>query len=142
MAWGDNGNIILDNLDDSADDPSLARLDILAALQELQAVISGRNEVNGVCPLDSAGLVPAANIPDTLITDVGNNLLLNPDTGRVAVQDILNLSIKTVTEISSVSAVEGDIMYCSNGDAGDPCLAVYNGTDWLRVALGAAISAT
>lgn len=29
-----------------------------------------------------------------------------------------------------------------DGDAGRPCLAVNNGTNWLRVALGSAVSAT
>lgn len=33
------------------------------------------------------------------------------------------------------------IVYCTNGDGGSPCLAVSNGTDWKRVALGATISA-
>jgi hypothetical protein len=32
-------------------------------------------------------------------------------------------------------------VYCTNGNGGVPCLAVSNGTSWLRVALGAAISA-
>jgi hypothetical protein len=36
----------------------------------------------------------------------------------------------------------GRVIYVSNGDAGSPCLAVDNGANWLRVALGAAISAT
>lgn len=36
----------------------------------------------------------------------------------------------------------GRVIYVSDGDAGSPCLAVDNGSNWLRVALGAAISAT
>lgn len=36
----------------------------------------------------------------------------------------------------------GSVIYVSDGDAGNPCLAVSNGTSWLRVSLGAAISAT
>jgi len=34
----------------------------------------------------------------------------------------------------------GDVIYVTDGDSGSPCLAVHNGTDWLRVSLGAAIS--
>ena len=30
----------------------------------------------------------------------------------------------------------------SDGDGGDPCLAVDNGTNWVRVNLGSAVSAT
>lgn len=36
----------------------------------------------------------------------------------------------------------GSLAYFSNGDAGNPCLAVYTGAAWLRIALGTAISAT
>ena len=140
MAWGNNSNINTDNLDASTDDPSLARVDILNAFYELQAVISGRDSANGVCPLDTNSLVPNNNLPDTLVSSTGNNLILAPDTTRVAVQDIINLPPKTVTEIEAVTGIDGDIMYCSNGDAGSPCLAIYNGTDWLRIALGAAIA--
>ena len=35
----------------------------------------------------------------------------------------------------------GEVIYVSDGDAGSPCLAVYDGS-WKRVALGATISAT
>lgn len=143
MGWGNNSNIVTTNLDSGADDPSLARADILAALQELQAVISGRNSASGVCPLDGSSLVPAANLPDTITSSSTNNLILAPDTDRVAIQNIINLNPQTVTEISGItSPVTGDVMYCSNGDAGSPCLAIYNGTSWLRIALGSAISAT
>ena len=34
------------------------------------------------------------------------------------------------------------VVYCTNGNAGAACLAVSDGTNWLRVALGAAVSAT
>lgn len=38
-------------------------------------------------------------------------------------------------------ASEGYVAYFSNGDSGSPCLGVYDGSDWLRVPLGAPISA-
>lgn len=34
----------------------------------------------------------------------------------------------------------GRMIYCSNGDAGSPCLAIDNGSDWKVVSLGATIS--
>ena len=34
----------------------------------------------------------------------------------------------------------GRIVFCSDGDAGNPCMAVDNGTDWKVVALGATVS--
>lgn len=36
----------------------------------------------------------------------------------------------------------GQLVYCSNGDAGSACLAVFDGTNWVRVAFGATVSAT
>lgn len=40
------------------------------------------------------------------------------------------------------SGEEGDVAYCTNGDAGSKCLAFFDGTSWLRIVFGAAISAT
>jgi hypothetical protein len=143
MGWGNNNNISVGNLNDSTDDPSQARVDILNAFYELQAVITGRNTSNGVCPLDADSLVPAANLPNTITSSATNNLFLAPATGRVAVQDIVNLPQKTVSQLNALSSpVTGDIANCSNGDTGDACLAYYDGTTWLRIALGATISAT
>jgi hypothetical protein len=34
------------------------------------------------------------------------------------------------------------MIYVSDGDGGNPCLAVDNGTNWVRVNLGSAVSAT
>ena len=52
------------------------------------------------------------------------------------------LSDYSVAELPSASANPQSVVYCSNGDAGNPCLAVSNGTNWLRVALGAAVAAS
>ena len=46
----------------------------------------------------------------------------------------------TVTTLPSHAA--GRLIYVSNGDAGSPCLAVSNGSNWLRINLGSAVSAT
>jgi len=50
----------------------------------------------------------------------------------------------TVAQLAALSPqpVAGSIVYCSNGDTGSACLAVRVGTSWLRIALGAAVSAT
>lgn len=52
------------------------------------------------------------------------------------------LAAYSVAELPSASANAQAIVYCDNGDAGSPCLAVSNGVSWLRVALGAAVSAS
>lgn len=55
------------------------------------------------------------------------------------------LSSYTVAELTDdypASSHPNAIVYCSNGDAGSPCLAVSNGTAWKRIALGATVAAS
>jgi hypothetical protein len=146
MAWGNAGNINTTNLDSAADDPSLAREDLYNALIELLAVINGRGAANGVATLDANSLVPAAQLPDTIESSLTNNLILAPDTGRVAVQNIINLTPQTVAELEGLTGIEGDVAFCSDGDAGVACLAVYGTSSdgstvgWNRIPFGAIIS--
>lgn len=46
----------------------------------------------------------------------------------------------TVSSAPEPTINEGRVIYVIDGDAGSPCLAVSDGTAWLRVSLGAAIS--
>lgn len=143
MAWANAGNVVTTNLDNDADDPSLARADLEAGFVELQAVINGRNTTNGVAGLDGNGLIPNTVLPDTIVSSVGNDLILDPDTDKVEIQHIINLNPQTVAQLNArTDQAEGDVAYCSDGDTGSKCVAVYNGTDWVVVALGSAISAT
>jgi len=48
----------------------------------------------------------------------------------------------TVAELPAAAGNDGRLVYCTNGDAGQPCLALSNGTAWKRIALGATVSAT
>lgn len=55
------------------------------------------------------------------------------------------LIAKTVAELAAdypAASWTGGVVYCTNGNAGSPCLAVSNGTNWLRIALGAAVAAS
>ena len=52
------------------------------------------------------------------------------------------LTSYTVSGLPAASTNTRRLVYVSNGDAGSPCLAVSNGTNWLRIALGTAVSAT
>lgn len=140
MSWGNSSAVSTDNLNAGTDDPSLARVDIQNAFNELIAVIDGRGTQNGVASLDTNTLVPSSQLPDTFSSAVGNDITLQADTGRVAMQDIINLNPRTVAQLTALSAVEGDVAYCSDGDAGARCIAVYNGTDWKVVSLGSTIS--
>jgi len=46
----------------------------------------------------------------------------------------------TVAGLPAASTNARRVVYCSNGDAGSPCLAVSNGSNWLRIELGAAVA--
>lgn len=52
------------------------------------------------------------------------------------------LASYSVAELPSALANPAAVVYCTNGNSGVACLAVSNGVSWLRIALGAAVSAT
>ena len=64
---------------------------------------------------------------------------------RLASGEAISLPSYTVAQLTGGLAAnlnEGRLVYCSNGAAGSPCLAYSNGANWLRITLGAAVSAT
>jgi hypothetical protein len=140
MAWPSTVNTT--NLDSATDTPAAARPDLLAGMQAINSIIDSRAATSGIASLDVNGQVPAAQIPNVLTSSGGNDIELTPDSDRVTITYIVNLGERSVAQLEAFTGSEGDVAYCSDGDAGDPCLAVYDGTDWLRIALGAAISAT
>ena len=133
-------SITTTNLDAGTDDPSLARADLLDGVQKLNTIISEGGGANGVALLDASAKLSANQMPTT-ITATGVQVL-NPSGGVVHIQDTLRLTSKTTAELNALSPNEGDIAYCSNGNAGAKTMAVYDGTNWKVVALGATISAT
>jgi len=132
------------NLDAGTDDPSLARADLLDAVQKLNTIITEGGAANGVALLTSGGKLSATQMPTT-ITATGVQVF-NPTGGVVQIQDILRLTSKTVTELQALdtagTAAAGDVAYCSDGEgsSGGPTLAVYDGTNWRQVELGANIT--
>jgi hypothetical protein len=132
------------NLDSDADSPALARVDLLALSVAVNTMIAEANQPNGVALLDGSGTIASTAVP--AVQQPFGIMTLNPSSTVVKVEDILRMESKTVAQLdafeTSPGAAPGDIAYCSDGAGGNPCLAVYNGTDWLRVALGTAISAT
>ena len=141
MAWANSSNVITTNLDAGTDSPAAARPDLKAALDELVIVIDGRGQASGVAPLNASTKIDATYIPDEINSTAATDLTLDPATGKVALEEILNLAPQTVTQLNArTDQAEGDIAYCSNGDAGSKCIAIYNGTDWKVVSLGATIS--
>jgi hypothetical protein len=141
MAWGDSSNIVTTNLDAGTDSPAAARPDLKAALDELTLVIDGRAQANGVAPLNASAKILATYLPDELNSTSGTALTLDPATGKVNIEEIVNLAPQTLAQLNArTDKTEGDVAYCSNGNAGSKTLAVYDGTNWKVVALGATIS--
>ncbi len=143
MAWANAGNIVTTNLDSATDSPANARVDLKAALDELTAVINGRNTASGVAGLDSGSKILASQIPDEINSSSSNPLTLDPDTGKVKLEEILNLKPQTAAQLNArTDQASGDVAYCSDGgddSAGVGCIAVYDGNDWRAVQLGSVL---
>lgn len=71
-----------------------------------------------------------------------SNIVLDAASSVVIQGSPLRFKSYTTVEANALSGVTGEVIYVSDGDAGSPSLAVYDGSDWRRVALGAAISST
>jgi hypothetical protein len=151
MAWATAANVITTNLDSGTDSPAAARVNIKAALDELVIVINGRGQVSGVAPLNASTKIDATYLPDEINSSTSTALTLDPATGKVFLEEILNLKPQTVSQLNArTDRVQGDVAFCSNGDSGTECLAVCviedssaGGTPvWKRIAITTAISAT
>ena len=140
MAWGNSGNVSTSNLDSDTDSPALARPDIKAAFDELVAVIDGRNTANGVAGLNASSKILATYLPDEINSSAATDLTLDPTTGKVKIEEIINLAPQTTAQLNArTDQATGDVAFCSDGgddSAGVGCLAVWDGNDWRAVQLG------
>ena len=146
MAYPTN-DITTTHLNGGADSIAAARVELFTALTRLSELIDSRNTANGMAPLDANSQVPAANLPTTLTSGGSNDIILQPATGNVTIQNVLSLTARTVAQLESDDSPAGTIAYVSNGAAGSPCLAVATGAQdtagdyqWLRITLGTHIS--
>ena len=144
MAWANSSNVITTNLDAGTDSPAAARPNIKAALDELILVIDGRNTANGVAGLDASSKLTGSQIPDEINSSSGNALTLDPDTGKVKIEDVINLNPQTKAALNArTDKATGDVAFCSDGgddSAGVGCIAVYDGADWRAVQLAGVLS--
>lgn len=147
MTWGNSGLLSTTHLDAGTDDPSQARTEILVAVQQLAATIDGRAAANGVPPLDASSKIPNTYLPDTIASSASTNLVLQPNTGVVAINYLVNLTPKTTAQLKALTPIPNMVALCSDGDGGLPCLAVYTGDldggglpVWYRISLGADIN--
>jgi len=150
MGWANSSNVSTTNLDAGTDSPAAARPDLKAALDELVNVIDGRNTANGVAGLNASSKLASSQIPDEINSTSGQNLTLDPATDKVLLEHILRLNPQTTAQLNARTDIEqGDIAFCSDGDAGTECLAVAVGEDdsagnptWKVVSIGSAISSS
>jgi hypothetical protein len=78
-----------------------------------------------------------------VVSSTGVSVVGNVVTNNISADQSLTLPSYTVAQSANISAPSaGQVIYVSNGDAGNPCLAVYSSGAWKRVSLGANISAT
>jgi len=134
MTWGNKTNYNTTYLQNGSDSPADARPELLNAVNELTNVIDGLNTAGGAAKLDSSTTKVIAN---SGVQTTNTDLILSPGGSgtTVNIENVLNLKPQTVAELTAISGSEGDVAYCSNGDAGSKCLAVYNGTAWKVVTI-------
>lgn len=116
------------NLDSPDDDPSLARADLLSLVEGFNQLTASVNAASGVVVLDGSGKLSVSQIPTSI--NVTGNLSLIPSTKIVNIRDILRLQPRYTADNGSLTPSTGDIQYLVDGDAGQPCLGVYDGSAW------------
>ena len=78
---------------------------------------------------------------DDLVMVIDDPLGSSPTNKKITVQNFFKLPTGTVAEVNAYSnKAAGQLAYVSNGNAGAACLAVYDGSNWKVVALGATIA--
>jgi hypothetical protein len=139
------------HLDSADDDPSLARADLYNLVVAVNQLIASQNLASGVAVLDGTAKIPVANLPSSF--SQSGTLSLQPGAGIVSLNRVLRLAQTYTADLGSAvgttSPSAGDVCYLVDGDAGNPCLGVYNGSQWRVVRLatqvgsvGATLTAT
>jgi len=124
------------NLDSSADDPSLARADLLDAVQKLNTIIDEGGSASGVALLDGSGELDGTQIPTTI--SVSGTQILSPTSGIVNIQDRLRLTALNNAQITSLSSPAlGDVVIASNISVDQGAgVAFYDGSAWRAIGFG------
>lgn len=133
-AFPSSGTVDTQYLDDATDSPASARVSLKDALDLVQDIIDSYDSASGIAALDASGLIVNTKLPDTLQSSSGNNLTLNPNTGTVKINNIIELTPRTTAQLTALTVAEGTIAVCTDGDAGSDCLAVYANAQWNKIA--------
>jgi hypothetical protein len=132
MTWPTNsGNIDTSNLDSGTDNPAAARPNLKTALDELANVIDGRNQASGVAGLDASSKITNTQLPDTIISSASTDLTLDPNTGRVVIQDVMKITPTTRADLYARTDLEdGMVAMASDGDSTIDTPVYYAGGVW------------
>jgi hypothetical protein len=131
--------VTTDNLDSGADNPALARVDLLESVELLNEIIAGQNAADGVAVLDGTGSIPSSRLPQTIAYSGGGYQYISPLSGIVEIQSVLRLAPLLKVQVQALSTAtlsSGSIAYCSNVTTGTAALVVWNGSVWKQIALG------
>lgn len=144
MAWPtDSGNIDTSNLDSGTDNPAAARPNLKTALDELANVIDGRNQASGVAGLDASSKISNTQLPDTIISSATNDITLDPNTGRVVIEDVMKLTPTTRADLYARTDLEdGMIAMASDGDSTVDTPVYYAGGVWRYFSDNSEVSST
>lgn len=125
------------NVATASADPSLARQDFYDLIVAVNAVLSSYNAAQGVLVLDGSAKVGTGYLPSTVA--VSGNQVFQPSTGIVSIQNVLRLAQIYTADLGgqtgTTSPNAGDIVYLVDGDAGQPCISCYDGTNWRVIRL-------
>lgn len=119
------------NLDSSAADPSLARADLLQAVESLNTIMSEVNQALGVALLTGDGKYDGTKFPDSQYTDgqctitAGNNI--------ISLQSLVRLQrMPKEVLLAQTDMIDGDMVLCSDADGGNLALCIYDetNTEW------------
>lgn len=118
-------------------DPSLARADLFNLITAFNALVASINGANGVAVLNGSAKLPVSIIPAT--QNVTGTMILQPSTGLVNIRNVLRLyQIATAdlgVTLGTTAPTAGDLIYLTDGDAGQPCIGVYDGSNYKVVRL-------
>jgi len=131
MGWGTAGNIATGNVDSGSDNPATARADIKAAMDEITAVINGRNAADGVAGFNSSSKITNTQLPDTIISSSSTALTITPNTGLVNINSVMKINPQTRAQLYARSDLaDGLVGMASDGDSTIDTPVFYAGGIW------------
>ena len=133
MAWPTGQQATTSNLDNGADNPALARIDLYEALVLLNQIIASQNSAFGAVVTDGTNKISGSQIPNVI--QMGGNISLEPTGKRINIKNLLNLNPLTTAQLNAltIDLFLGDVVLVSDADAGAPAVCFYTGTGWKKL---------